>query len=381
MQKWSKWIGVVALSFFCLPAWSNTLNQDLQHKLEHFRRAYAVPGVVMSVSLPNEAVPRDFTSGVDRLPNGTAVNTNHLFQIGSISKSFTAALMLKLEANGLVHLSDRVGDYLPQYPKWRNITIRQLLDHTSGIYDYTHDPKLNHVKNPYYRNTSWSLAQLANLAYKHRLQFQPGHSWRYSNTNYILAGMIIEAITQRSMAQNIQDYILDPKLYGLTATHYVSGAYPTAVLSRMAHGYYQYGGQDETYVNLSWAGSAGAIVSNSHDLVKWARALFHGKVLPPKQLNEMETVASRKNGRTLPEYSHEKGYGLGIGRKYIPGLGYIWSHPGGTTGYSALFIWAERSDVVIAITASSHSVNINKINGFGTQVLRDVVKHQSEWRG
>jgi D-alanyl-D-alanine carboxypeptidase len=380
MKKWSIWV-VLAFGFFSLQTSAGTLNQDLQHKLDHFRRANAVPGVVMSVSLPNEMGLRDFTSGVDRVPQGKPVTTDHLFQIGSITKSFTAALILKLEAEHLISLSDTVGDYLPQYPKWRAITIRQLLNHTSGIYDYTLDSKLDHIKNPRYRSTSWSLADLANIAYKRRLQFQPGHSWHYSNTNYIIIGMIIEKITHQSMAQNIQNLILNPKMYGLSSTHYISSAYPTAVLSRMAHGYYRNGGQDETYVNLSWAGSAGAIVSNSHDLIKWSRALFHGKVLPQQQLREMTTVTSRQTGRMVASWSHEKGYGLGVGRKYIPGVGDIWFHPGGTTGFSALFMWSQQNDVVVAITANSHDVNIRKINAFGASVLQAVMQHQKEWRG
>ncbi len=379
MKKWNILV-VLTLSFFSLATWASTLNQDLQHRLERFRRANTVPGVVMSISLPNEVMPRDYMSGVDRVPQGRPVTPEHLFQIGSISKSFTAALLLKLEAQNLISLSDTIGDYLPQYPKWHAITIRQLLSHTSGIYDYTLDPKLDHVKNPRYRSTTWSLADLANIAYKRRLQFQPGHSWHYSNTNYIIVGLIIETITHRSMAQNIQYFFLNPALYGLTSTHYISNAYPAAVLSQMAHGYYRSGGRDETYVNLSWAGSAGAIVSNSHDLIKWSRALFHGKVLPQQQLREMTTVTSRQTGRLLGSWSHEKGYGLGVGRKYIPGVGDIWFHPGGTTGFSALFMWAQQSDVVVAITANSHDVNIRKINNFGASVLQAIMQHQNEWR-
>jgi len=378
MNKWRKYL-VLICYFATFQAWGNNLNQDLQHKLDHFRKAYGVPGVVMSISLPTETATRDFTSGVDRIPNGKPVTTHNLFQIGSISKSFTAALILKLEARGLLSLNDTVGDYLPQFKKWHAITIRQLLNHTSGIYDYTLDAKLDHIKNPRYRNTTWSLAELANIAYIHRQQFQPGQDWRYSNTNYILAGMIIETITHRSMAQNIQNYFLDPKLYDLTSTHYISGAYPTSVLSHMAHGYYKNGGEDETYVNLSWAGSAGAIVSTTHDLVKWARVLFHGYVLPAHQLHEMETIISRKGGNWLPTWAHEKGYGLGIGHRYLPGIGSVWSHPGGTTGFSALFMWAEQHDIIVAITANSHDVNIQKINAFGASVLHTVIQHQDEW--
>lgn len=378
MKKWNKWL-LIALSCISCQAWGNTLNQDLQKKLDHFRRAYGVPGVVMSVSLPREQATRDFTSGVDRVPSGSPVTTNRLFQIGSISKSFTAALILKLEARGLLSLDDTVGDFLPQYPKWRNITIRQLLNQTSGIYDYTHDPRLDHVKNPRYRYTTWTLADLANIAYPHRLQFRPGRSWGYSNTNYIIAGLIIERVTHRSIAQNIEENFLDPRLYGLSSTHYISGPYPQYVLANMAHGYHNNGDIDETYVNLSWAGSAGAIVSTSHDLIKWAHALFHGRVLPPKQMQEMETITSRKNGRTLYSATREKGYGLGIGHKYIQGVGNIWSHPGGTTGFSALLMWAQQHDITVAITANSHDVNIHKINAFGAAVLRTIMKHQNEW--
>ena len=311
------------------------------------------------------------------------INGNHkitkesLFQIGSITKSFTAALILQLEIEKKLNLDAPIGGWLPQYLQWKSITVKQLLNQTSGIYNYSdiQNFKKNLIKNP---EVQLSLRELADLAYNHKpnLLFLSGKGWSYSNTNYVLAGLIIEKITGHSFSDEITSRLLGKK-FGLLSTYYIK--YPQNGVEFLVHSYDGAGknspiNTDVTPVNTSWGGPAGGLISNAHDVALWTKALFKGDVLQPKQLNEMMTLVSMENGQLINKQS-ENGYGLGIGsdienfgfnKKY----GLVYDHTGGMLGAHSYFVYLPRQNIIVAVTTNTNRCEVTKIaNDFISGVL------------
>ena len=170
-------------------------NKDLLQKtINSDQSKYKIPGVEVSILCPGESSPLDFVSGTTTINGARAVTPNHLFQIGSETKSFVATIILQLEQEGALNINDPIQKYLDNLPDaWQNISIKQLLNHTSGIYNYTDvlietgkkDGSLDLQKQ-------WSNNELLELVFAKPLYFSPGTDWHYSNSNYILAGQIIE---------------------------------------------------------------------------------------------------------------------------------------------------------------------------------------------
>lgn len=350
------------------------LNDTIQKIIDQDRLKYHIPGIEVSVILPAENSPRNFVSGTTTIHGDTSINSEHLFQIGSETKSFTAALILQLEAAGLIHsIDDPIGHYLFQIPEaWKNITIRQLLNHTSGFVDiYDSDTEQGKRFYTIQKQTQfkkqWSYDELinliANLAPEKQFKFQRGLGWSYSNHNYILAGMLIEAVTHHTVEEEMQKRLFNP--LHLTHTYYIPDIYHAWILQQMAHGYEAAGmfpdePKDVTNFNYSMGQTAGDILSTSHDMAIWLNALMTGSVLPPKQQQEFLSTVSTQNGQPQPIGDNHVGYGLGISHNDIiesddkkicfDFFGQErWGHEGGIYGYQSHMIWLKENNVVITI--------------------------------
>lgn len=209
------------------------------------------------------------------------------------------------------------------------ITIRELLQHTSGIYDFTEALPALASRQGYLdsRYRSATPEQLVAIAMRHRPLFKPGTSWAYSNTDYVLAGMIIAKATGQSWAAEVYDRIIAP--LGLRHT-FVPGAWPYLPAPH-ADLYQQFtpGGPltDTTVMNYTWADAAGAIVSTPDDLDRFFRALISGRLLPPAQLAEMEETVP-----TIGEQGLLDRYGLGLGWQPLSCGGGYWTHGGDVHG-------------------------------------------------
>ena len=155
---------------------------------------------------------------------------------------------------------------------------------SSGIFQYERDPLFEKTTkdNP---AKEWTSSELIDLSYKHPLYFQPGQGWHYSNANYLLAGEIIEKITKQPLNLVLQQLIQSQQL---PHTAYVPGVFNGKLRQHMTHGYRDQ--KDITFNNISAYGAAGAMVSTSQDIAKWAKALFSGEVVPKKQLDEFMTT-------------------------------------------------------------------------------------------
>jgi D-alanyl-D-alanine carboxypeptidase len=250
------------------------------------------------------------------------------FRIGSNTKSFTAATVLLLEAAGLLSLDDTVDHWLPGLIN-RNgfdgtkINLRQVLNHTSGLPDY------NMSATGFMGSSTWTPTQLINGALNKAPLGQPGQVWGYTNTNYVLAGMVIKAVTGNDPAVEMQQRIFTP--LGLTNTSLPAG---NTMTGNYLRGYFISGPfiWDYTTQSVQATWTAGAIVSTLADLGTFERALIGGTLLPPQQEAEFKT--------TVPTGHAGVEYGLGMQRAQTP-CGPVWTHGGLVPGYNSYHITSD----------------------------------------
>ncbi|GMK47021.1 D-alanyl-D-alanine carboxypeptidase [Paenibacillus glycanilyticus] len=278
------------------------------------------------------------SAGVSRLGETAKPPTNGHFRIGSNTKTFTATVVLQLVAEGRIGLDDPVVNYLPEFGMDRRITVRMLLQHTSGVFNFTGEyyedgtvaPGIPWQGQEWVDNRfkTYRPEELVRLALSRPLRFDPGTDWSYSNTNYVLARLLIEKVTGCSLAEEMQRLILGP--LGLSGT-LVPDTQPE-IPEPHAHAYYRYedaGEQktvDITRQNPSWISTGGDMISTTQDLHTFISALMGGKLLPAPLLAEMIKP-------------HPKvGYGLGVFVQDAGpnGDGTIITHNGGISGYAAL---------------------------------------------
>lgn len=343
------------------------LNASVQHLLDGYLRAHAkderISAISLSISLPDQPSNINFTAGRRSLVGGGPVSPQDLWQIGSNTKAFTAVALLQLEAEGKLTIDQTVGDWLPQYPAWKNVSIRRLLDMTSGIAGYDNVPGMGLAETTIHRHwTPEQLIAFADPIYPNAPK--PTRGWDYSNTNYLLAGLIIERVTGNSYQHELERRFFGP--LGLAHTYYSPNVYAKSITDRQVSGYWDNTGpgneafasligQDMRLMDMSWAGAAGAIVSTPEDVTRWSRALFKGDLLAPKQRRELLTIVSNKTGKPIATttLADPLGFGLGVGQGTRPKYGTYWYYQGETLGYRMLYVYFPKRDVLFAVGINS----------------------------
>jgi len=341
------------------------LRNDLNVYLKNRSAKEHLSGLSLSVSYGRGQAPINVTAGTTRF-KGAPVTPTSLYQIGSNTKAFTAVAILRLEAQGRLSIDSPIAKYLPQYPAYGKLTLRRLLNMTSGIGTYDDAPTwyAEYAKNPMADESADSLIR---LIYP-KIKYRPGSTYSYSNTGYLLAEKIIAARSKnKSYAAEIARIIAS---VGLKNTFYTSHLYPPAIARRVVGGYYEnddpgfkkFLGHDMSGYSLSWAQAAGAIVSTPEDLTKWARALYQGtKLLPKKQHDELLSLISTKTAKPLasPTADDPAGFGLGVAKRIAPKLGSFWFYQGETLGFRAAHLYFPDSGLVVAIFANSRPTESN----------------------
>jgi D-alanyl-D-alanine carboxypeptidase len=286
------------------------------------------PGALAVVRTPTGV--RRAAGGLAELDPRVSMRANDHFRIASVTKTFVATIVLQLAAEGRLSLDDAVERWLPGLvPGGRAITLRALLNHTSGLYDYTDDPAFvaARIADP---GREWSPRELVAVATSHAPKFPTGTGWWYSNTNYVLLGLVIEAVTGRTLADELRTRIFEP--LGLASTSFPTG---TDIAPPFAHAYFvsrpplQF--QAGTLIDISTtvspsAWGAGQIVSSADDVTRFFAALMRGRLLPRRELSEMKT--------TVAPY----GYGLGLRTTYTR-CGKAYGHEGDFVAYRTI-VWA-----------------------------------------
>ncbi|NNH74053.1 beta-lactamase family protein [Nocardia uniformis] len=275
------------------------------------------------------------SAGVSQLGETAQPPTNGHVRIGSNTKTFTATVVLQLVAEGKIDLDAPVVGYLPEFELDERITVRMLLQHTSGVFNFTGEVFEDGTTAPGIvwsgkewvdnRFRSYAPEELVELALSKPARFEPGTDWSYSNTNYVLARLLIEKVTGRSAAEETQRLIIGP--LGLSGT--VVPGTSTDIPEPHAHAYYRYDDADEpktadvTHSNPSWISAGGDMISTPEDLHTFISALVSGKLLPADLLAEMCTPEAKV------------GYGLGV---FIlnTDTGTLITHNGGHGGHGGL---------------------------------------------
>ncbi len=348
-----------------------------------------------------------------RAPHSKNLSQDAIYSIGSETKSFIAVIALQLEAEsyfGSKGLDSKIGDVfhnsntklqIPWNKEWDTITLRQLLNHTSGIPEYLGRDLSNiYLPQPY---NMISANKLIALVANKPLDFKPGTSWNYSNTNYVIMGEIISQVTQSSIKQQVNDRIINP--LELKHTYYVENLESSEIIpsqrNLLMSGYQHLPYQssikltDVASYSFSWANAAAAIISNVIDMNKYVNALFknkeHGGLLENHQLMELTYLVATESSSQYNAGEHiidvEKinktgigeGYGLGIMKFYttLPDGTHIkyYSHPGDAMGFHSNWIYQENKQAQAVYVINSICSGYESVNN---QILISILQKISE---
>jgi D-alanyl-D-alanine carboxypeptidase len=274
-------------------------------------------------------------------------NEETMFRIGSVTKQFTAALLMRLIEQGKLTLDDELSKYVPDFPlQGRKVTIRQLLQHTSGIKSYTE-------LGESWRKL-WPLelthAELLALVKDAPFDFEPGSSHHYSNTGYYLLGMVIEKVTGKSYAEHLLAEICGP--LELTRTRYDSHR---DLIRNRAQGYGLERGAivNDHALGMAQPGAAGGILSTAKDLVHWQMVLTSGKFVASDSFARMRTPTVLPNGRNTF-------YGFGLKVVEWEGKPRV-EHGGGIFGFNSMLFWLPDEDLHVAVISNGEPISSDKI--------------------
>ena len=277
------------------------------------------------------------------------------------SKTFVSVVLLQLVAEHLLSLDDTVARWLPGVVHGNGngndgnkITVRELLQHTSGLHNYTGDLQAEITSPEAYSKLEFeqfSRQDLLDIAFSHQPTSAPGAAFNYSNTNYILLGMIIEKVTHDSWENQVTKRIIRP----LGLRHTFAPGTSTRLPSPHATGYLIFDKNtrvDTTLENMSWADSAGALISTASDLSRFWSAIGNGTLLPPAQIREMRQTVPATGGDvdTVPGSR----YGLGIFSIPLTCGGVYWSHEGDVPGYNTIGAVSSDGRTTVVLSLNSN---------------------------
>ncbi|MFF8957838.1 serine hydrolase domain-containing protein [Streptomyces sp. NPDC014894] len=305
----------------------------LRRGLEELVARDGFPAGLAAVRGAGGGPTRHYTAGVADLETGAGVPVDGRVRIASNSKSFLATVVLQLVAEGRISLDSPVETHLPGLLRGdgvdgREITIRRLLQHTSGLPNYT-----DHLDPDWFasRNVYREPRELLDLALEHPAVFRPGARWGYSNTNYVVAGLIVQKVTGRPVREEITRRIIEP--LGLRRT-YVPVAGDRSVRGPHPRGYHPSGPEerlrDITELDPSWGWATGDMISTPGDLNRFFSALADGRLLALEQLRQMRTTVDAS------PLGPGVRYGLGLVSTPLSCGGVSWGHGGDIPGYKTV---------------------------------------------
>jgi D-alanyl-D-alanine carboxypeptidase len=319
------------------------LGNRFKAALEAARAKQDLPGLAVAIAYRDSRQKWVCAAGLSNLETQTPWLATDESRIGSVTKVFTGAIVMQLLDEGLLSLDDPLEMWVPGWPGWHNgPTLKHLLGHTSGIESY------NYVGD-FDESSAWTPEELVQWAYDHNptLMWTPGTSWYYSNTNFILLGMVIEAATGHSYADALRTRLFEPLKLDMRLA--VSGD-DSAMLVRS---YTLPPMQDNSHAedpSTGWA--AGAIVSTPSDLADWIVTLYGGQLLSSATLELMTTP----NGIAVPS---QEDYGLATFIENDGGDGHVLvGHNGNISGYMAWAYYLEPEQVAVVVMSNRLETNL-----------------------
>lgn len=317
-----------------------------------------LPGLAVLVAREGKIVYQGAFGFAD-LEKKTPATVETKFRIGSVSKQFTAAAILRLADEGKLALTDKVEKFFPGFPRGGEITVEQLLTHTSGIRSYTGKPEfMGRVAKPI------APAELMAWFRDDKPDFAPGAGFLYNNSAYFLAGEIVAKVSGKSLDGFLREAFFDP--LGMKDTGIFVNATPPP---GMALGYSVADGKARAAIDwdMSWAGGAGALYSTVGDLHRWNEALYGGKVVKPESLKAMMTPVK------LPPGVDGMNYGYGLVMAPISRLPSV-SHGGGLNGWSSDLVWMpEQRCTVVALANAMPPVGGREPGGVTRKIVEKLL--------
>jgi D-alanyl-D-alanine carboxypeptidase len=337
------------LAVACPASLTGLQESSLQAVLDSVRSSMAIPGASAAVILP-DGTRWGGASGI--AAPGIPVVASTAFEVGSVTKVYTAAAILGLVAEGRIRLEDRLIAWFPDLPGGERITVRQLLNHTHGLHDPLQEPDFvpSVLQNP---TREWALEDVLNRMKDPH--FEPGAQWRYSNTGFHLLGAIAETVAGSAFAEVLAARVFDP--LGLDATWYGPHDPDGAMVAAAYIDPSESGAPQPVSLLMPWtafrtsAGPAGAVVATAGDAASFLHALATGELLPGPQWDQMTDWVERPDGHR---------YGLGLleiedeNRRLL-------GHKGNSAGYSASAFHDPASGITAVVLTNGHAVDVTPI--------------------
>lgn len=337
------WLCIVQVQAQVVKPDASQLN-DLESFIEKRIATDKIPGLSIGIALKGELI---YTKGFgySDLEHLVPVNLNTVFEIGSVSKQFTATAIMLLVKQGKLNLDDPIQKYIPNLPgEWLGITIHHLLTHTSGIPDY------EAIEGYYNYRNRYTPEEIIQSAHSLPVDFKPGEGFFYSNTGYFLLSLIIEKTSGLSFEEFLGQEIFNP--LNMTESGVTD---PIKIIPNRAEGYYISKGElkNTDASNLSSTLGAGGVISSMSDLVKWENALNQNKILDKDAQNKMWTKGKLNNGEeTSYGYAWSLGEYNGLKRQ---------SHSGQMHGFVTHVIRLPDYDYVLILLTNRYQINLNGI--------------------
>lgn len=317
-----------------------------QRELEEARAEQNLPGLAMAIAFRDSRELWVSATGLSNLDAQTAWVPSDESRIGSVTKTFTAARVFQLVEEGVLSLDDPLEKWVPRW--YHGVTLRQLLGHTSGIVSYNYVGSFDSAR-------PWTPDELVQWAFDHEptLRFTPGTRWEYSNTNYVLLGLVIEAATGHAYGDELRSRIFGP--LGLDDTRLASSGDDDPRLVRSYTGTPPVDNSASADPSFGWA--AGAVVSTPRDLATWTVALFGGELLSAESLGSMTTPSSV----TTPD---QEQYGLGA---FIESDGEhtIVGHTGGIAGYASFAYYLDDPPAALIVLSNWEGTDLRAASSYG----------------
>ena len=332
----------------------SSLRHTLQLKLEEWHAAGTFPGATLGVVLA-DGESFGLAVGLSDRELKTPMKPDNRMLAGSVGKTFAAATALQLVAEGKFGLDDKIEKYLgseawfARLPNAKEITVRELMNHTSGLvrYEFKDEFTRDLTANP---DKVWQPQELVSYLLDEKAPFEAGKGWDYSDTNYIVLGMIIEKVTGRKFYEEANRRLIKP--LKLTDTIPQDGPRLKGVIQGYAGPNNPFGGQDamihdgKLSINPQFEWTGGGYVSTSEDLARWAKMFYEGKAFPATLLPQV------LNGVSAPMLGRETTYGLGvIIRKTSAGISY--GHSGFFPGYMTDMMYFPDYKVAVAVQVNT----------------------------
>ena len=339
----------------------NALRQALQAKLDEWHKAGKFPGATLGVCLADGSC-FSLATGFSDLESKTPMKPSDKMAAGSVGKTFAAAVALQLVKEGKINLDDRVEKYLgneswfSRLPNAKDMTVRQLMNHTSGLVRYEFKEQFTNdlTANP---DKVWRPEELVSYLFDEKAPFEAGKDWDYSDTNYIVLGMIIERVTGAKYYDEARRRLLKP--LNLKNTFAQDRRELKGLIPGYAGEQNPFGGKDKVLENgkfiinpqFEWTG--GGYISNTQDLARWAKTMYEGRAFDASLLKEMLDGVPAKLGRDTK-------YGLGVIIRPTP-VGLSYGHSGFFPGYMTDVMYFPEHKISVAVQVNtSVSQNLGK---------------------